>query len=261
LSRSEKVKNFYHTQAAHGQSPRDLLASLRHFHDSLDENERRDALELLGSMGTSDSARELTHLFETCAWRTTRFEILRYLSRHPFQRTLEFLFRIARDPADLPMAEAALETIGSTRLALGARFLTQSLTRVPESLRPAVIRGIALSGDLTLAHDLVRDIGSIAEIPQLKSLVLAAGELKLRAAEPVLLRLAQSRTEPSLSLGFRGTPRSSNHSNRSTPRMRSNIRFSRPRFLKFDFVPPGRSRTTFKNGLSPQVLTPLFHSN
>src|SRR4051812_46882299 len=93
----------------------DLFNKLRTHYHSLHAQDRDEAIDLLGAMNDTDSARELIQLYGDCQWRSTKFKIIRALSQAPVQRTLEFLFRIARNgQQDIPIAEAAIWSLSQT---------------------------------------------------------------------------------------------------------------------------------------------------
>src|SRR6476620_9102389 len=94
--------------------PSESIGSLRSYYHSVHDSEREQVILLLGEMPEADAARELIQLYQDCQWRDTRFQIIRALARHPHQRSLEFLFGLAQTVADLPIAEAAIWSLGQS---------------------------------------------------------------------------------------------------------------------------------------------------
>ncbi len=197
------VRQFYDERLAPLPKRQDQLAGLRRFHHSVKEEERREAIELLASFNDGDAARELIQLYGDCGWRSTRLSILRSLARHGSQRSLEFLFRIARETGDIPLAETAIWSLGQTHAPMAARFLAGFYRDCPEPLRPAAAGAIGQISDHNSAPLLLEDLGrAIAgrKHALVKNLVLTLGELKTRDAVTVLAELAKDRDHAATSL-------------------------------------------------------------
>lgn len=165
-----------------------LLDELRRFYYSLQGEARREVVQLLGAVRHIDASRELMSLYRECEWRTTRFAILQALSEAPFQRSLEFLMRVANERADLPLSEAAVWSLGQSHAPLAARFLVSTWRSGPAVLRPAVTGALGQVPDHTLTREL------LAELP------LAVQANDLRLAKQVILTLAELKVEPSIPL-------------------------------------------------------------
>lgn len=180
------------------------IESMREYFHSLHDTERAEVIELLSaSSESSDSTRELIHIFEECQWRDTRLQIIRTLSRNPNQRGLEFLFRLARTPDDLPIAEAAIWSLGQSHQRLAALFLVNFYTNCDELLRPAVVGALGQIPDRTLAKEFLTQLQPAVQAKNnslVKNLVLTLGELKVKEALPQLQELALQKHNTSISL-------------------------------------------------------------
>ena len=133
----------------------ELLTEVRSRLYSVRVQERGEAVRLLASLDHVDAARELMTLFRECEWRATRLAIVRALGRRPFQRSLEFLMKIAAERTDLPLAEAAVQSLGGSRQAFAGRFLAQLYRHGPPVLRPAVVGALAQIPDRCLVPELL----------------------------------------------------------------------------------------------------------
>ncbi len=196
------VRKYYEAEATLREKRQDQLAALRRFHYSVHEEERREAIEVLGTVGDADAARELVQLYRDCEWRATRFACLRALGRNTSQRGLEFLFRVARGN-DMPLAETAIWALGQTHSPLAARFLTSFYQCASETLKPAVAGAIGQIPDPNLAGLFLKDLAiarASKNISLMKNLVLTLGELRMGEAVPLLIELAKDRTHQPVSL-------------------------------------------------------------
>jgi HEAT repeat protein len=162
---------------------------------SIHEQERNEAIEARAESAEPGADRELIELFHDCQWRTTRLRVARALGRRPTSRSLQFLFRLARTPGDLPMAEAALWALGQSRHRLAGRFLSSFLPACSDELRPAVVSALGQVPERSAAPallDLLPEAIGAGRWALVKNLVLALGELKSQEALPLLRRLATS---------------------------------------------------------------------
>lgn len=144
-------------------------------------------------MNDPDASRELITLYQDCEWRTTRLQILSALSRYPTQRSLEFLFKVAQEPKDIPIAQAAVSALGQSHHPLAARFLVNFFSTCSEFIRPSVVGALGQCPDRTLAPDFIKilPVAITAEDHDLvKQLILTLGELKVHEALPFLIKVA-----------------------------------------------------------------------
>ena len=112
--------------------------------------------------------RDLIEEFEDCSWRETKLEILKELCHYPQPRIIEFLIHCGSQDLDLPLAEAAIGSLGRSKSPLAARFLLHFLDECAQSLQPAVVS--------------------------------ALGQIRFSPAGPALLLLFQSAQKQKLSL-------------------------------------------------------------
>ena len=180
------------------------IAELRAYYHSVHDSERADVIALLGSMDDPAAARELTALYAECEWRSTRLQIIRALAQNPGQRGLELLFQLAQEKQDLPIAEAAVWSLGQTHHVLAARFLVHFYASCDEFLKPTVVGALGQIPDRTLAAQFLAELPRALKANQsalVKNLVLTLGELKVREALPLLQELAADRLQPGTALG------------------------------------------------------------
>ena len=162
-----------------------------------------EVIRTLALMGDADAARALIRLFQDCLWRETRFKIIQALSECPVQRSLEFLFRLARDAGDLTTAESAIAALGRTRHILAARFLAHFYAECPELLKSAVVGAIGQIPDRTLAEKFVSELAPAVEsgnIPLVRNLIISLGEFKTTAALPQIEKLAATSSDSGVRL-------------------------------------------------------------
>lgn len=144
-------------------------------------------------MNDPNAVRELIQIYKYCEWRETKLQIIRELSRYPTQRALEFLFKLAQTPDDIPIAEAALWSLGQTHQRIAALFLTQFYPTCGDILKPTVVGALGQIPDRTLAKELLSELPKAWQAKKLtltKNLILTLGELKVQEALPTLLELA-----------------------------------------------------------------------
>lgn len=174
----------------------DYLSELRSLYHSLDTEERFKSIHNLAQQKSSDSTRELIHIFNECGWRETKFQILKAIVVHPDLRCLEFLCAQAKQREDTPLAEAALGALGETKSIWAARFLSEFYKFAPENLKPACVSALGKLSDRRLLSEFIRDLDKAFKSQQtllVKNLVLALGELKAQAAIPHLIKIAKNK--------------------------------------------------------------------
>ena len=179
------------------------IEELRAYYHSVHDSERADVIALLGSMADPNAARELISLFSECEWRSTKLQIIRAISQNPGNRGLEFLFRLAQEKQDIPIAEAAVWALGQTHHVLAARFLVSFYADCGEFLKPTVVGALGQLPDRRLAREFVEELPRALKANQsalVKNLVLTLGELKVREALPLLESLASDRLQPAIAL-------------------------------------------------------------
>ena len=110
-----------------------------------------ETLQRLRVSDDPQAGRELLFLYEECAWRATRLGVLRELHRFGQPRVLEFLMRVATAQDDIPLCEAAIESLGRSKARVAARFLAASLDTCIEPVKPAVIVALGRLGELSVA--------------------------------------------------------------------------------------------------------------
>jgi len=195
------VRKLYEDFQKNPQEPASLIESLRAFHHSIHAAERSHAIEVLGGLRDPEAARELIQIFNECQWRSTKIQVLKALSKFPTQRSLEFLFRIAQEEKDVPLAEIAVRALGHSHHILAARFLVHLYENGPALLKPYIIGALGNIPDRTLAEDLLKELPLAIETNQMllvKNLVLTLGELKVKEALPVLDCLALRKEHPQM---------------------------------------------------------------
>ena len=179
------------------------IESLRGYYHSVHDFERGEVIELLGSMAEPDAARELIQLYQDCQWRNSRLQIIRVLSKNPTERSLEFLFRLAGSKQDIPIAEAAIWSLGQSHHRLAALFLVRLYGQGDESLRPSVVGALGQIPDRTLVKDFLKELPEAIQSRKLtlaKNLILTLGELKVKEAIPQFLKIAEDRTSPEIAV-------------------------------------------------------------
>lgn len=178
-------------------------SELRHLYHSLNTEERHQAIAELAEQKTSDTNRELIHVFNECGWRETKFQILKNISKNPDIRCLEFLFDQAMQTTDLPLAQAALEALSETQNVLAARFLVEYYLHGQESLKPSCVLALGQLGDRKLIKQFIQDIDELQKNKQvllLKNILLTLGEIKAFEAKECFIQAAQNKTFRDVSL-------------------------------------------------------------
>lgn len=179
------------------------LADLRSLYHSLDTEERNRSILQLAQQKNSDSVRELIHVFNECEWRETKFQVIKALAIHPDLRCLEFLFEQAKQSTDLPLAEAAIESLGESKSAEASQFLISLYVNGHESLKPASALALGKLSNRKLLATFIDDLKLAYGKQQtllVKSLVLTLGELKAQNAVADLVVIAKNKIYRDLSL-------------------------------------------------------------
>ena len=171
---------------------------------SLNDSERFQAIELLAEARTNDAARELIRIYNQCEWRETKIQILQSLAHFYFERSLTFLFKIAANTTDLPLAEMAVQSIAQIKLPLASHFLIESYLQGPSHLKPSIALALAHRCDPTLAVQMVADLKKALDEQHIylaKNLIFTLGEIKFRPATEILMETAHSSQWSDISLG------------------------------------------------------------
>jgi hypothetical protein len=146
-------------------------------------------MEQLVRSDDPDASRALLRHYGECGWRETRLKIIQILGRHPRQRHLEFLFRLALDTSDISIAQAAIDSLGSSHRPLAARFLNHLYRHCAEELRPSVVAAVGELPDRTLVPELLQELQRSTGDGRLlltRNIILTLGELKASEALPHL---------------------------------------------------------------------------
>lgn len=175
------------------------IDELRSYYHSVSDEEREQVIQILGAMPQVDAARELIQLYYDCQWRNTKLQIIRSLAMHPHQRSLEFLFSIAINQVDIPLAEAAIWSLGQSHHRLAALFLIQFYEKCNEYLKPCIIGALGQIPDRTLfikfLSELELALGKNQDLLA-KNIILTLGELKGIEAVPLLHKIATQKNHP-----------------------------------------------------------------
>lgn len=164
----------------------------------LDDKNRAEAIDLLIEEKTSDASRELISIYQNCEWRETKLQILKGLQNFRNQRALQFLFKIALDKKDLPLSEAAVESLSNTQSSLAQRFLFQLYLHGPDYIKNATIKAVAKHPTPHLGEVFLENLERTLQENYLstsKNLILSLGEARDHKAIPKLLELV-SGTHP-----------------------------------------------------------------
>ena len=109
------------------QTTAEIRSQIRSKYHSLKKDERNKAIEQLALFKNTDSMRELIHIFNECGWRETQFQVLKVLPYFIDQRGLEFLYQVALQEKDYPMAEAAIYALSETKNTWAALLLRKCI--------------------------------------------------------------------------------------------------------------------------------------
>ena len=177
--------------------------SLRKVYHSLNSSNRLEALYELANQKKSDANRELIHIYNECQWRETKFQVLQVLAVYPETRALEFLIEIASQTEDLPLAEAAIKSLGETQTKLAARFLNKLFLMGPQLTKPAAILALGRVPDGTLLNEFIQLLPKSCknhEYIMAKNIIVTLGELKAEQALPFLIDVAKNKQQRDLAL-------------------------------------------------------------
>jgi len=172
------------------------ISELRSQYHSLNSDDRLKAITNLASGQNSDSIRELIHVYNECGWRETKFQIIKAMSVYTDIRSLDFLFTIAAQSDDLPLAEAAIYTLGETKNFLASRFLCHLYLFGDLTLKPACALSLGKLADRSLLKHFLIDLEKGYKNQQnllVKNLVLCLGELKALPSVGLLKQIAQNK--------------------------------------------------------------------
>lgn len=162
-----------------------------------------ETIEILKQLKTVDAARELIQLYHNCEWREFKLQILDAVSEIPDQRSIQFLFKIALEPKDLPLSEKAVLSLAQMKHPVALRFLNHQYKVGPSYLKPALIQALASVPDRTLAEDFVSDLKKSYSAQQnllAKNLILALGDFKYLNVADLLFQIAADKKNRDLAL-------------------------------------------------------------
>lgn len=162
-----------------------------------------ETIELLKNFKTVDAARELIQLYNSCEWRDYKLQILEAIAEIPHQRSIQFLFKIALEPKDLPLSEKAILSLAQIKHPLAVRFLNHQYKVGPSYLKPALIQALASIPDRTLAEDFITDLKKSYSAQQhllAKNLILALGDFKYVPAVDFLFQISVDKKNRDLAL-------------------------------------------------------------
>ena len=168
----------------------------KQYYQSTNAENVQKAIDNLVLSGTTDDSRELVYLFSNCVWRETKFSILKALGTFKNNRSFEFLFHIANDETDLPLANAAIESLGQTESLMAARFLENLYSFGHSSKKPILVLALAHLAHRSVAPQFLKDLESALEQNEIllsKNLMFALGELKYLSAKPFILQILKKR--------------------------------------------------------------------
>lgn len=181
----------------------EVRSQIRSKYHSLKKEERNKAIEQLALFKNTDSMRELIHIFNECGWRETQFQVLKVLPYYVDQRGLEFLYQIALQEKDYPMAEAAIYSLSETKNKWAALFIAEMYLNCKENLKPACALALGQISNRSLLVDLMTDLDEALKNQSTllaKNIILTLGELKAHQAVTVLTRVAQNKMHRDLAL-------------------------------------------------------------
>lgn len=104
--------------------PQELERSLAVVSGTLSEDQRAQALEELATSDSPDASRLLMEMLRLTSWSPLQCQIIRALGRFADDRSLEFLYRIARTESDHSLAREAVFAIGLHRHPFAVQLLT-----------------------------------------------------------------------------------------------------------------------------------------
>ncbi len=185
------------------QNTAEIRSQIRSKYHSLKKNERNKAIEQLALFKNTDSMRELIHIFNECGWRETQFQVLKVLPYFIDQRGLEFLYQVALQEKDYPMAEAAISALSETKNTWAALFIAEMYLNCKENLKPACALALGQISHRALLNELMTDLDSALKNQSTllaKNIILTLGELKAHQSVPSLIRVAQNKMHRDLAL-------------------------------------------------------------
>ncbi len=157
------------------------ITALRDYYHSVDLWETSQAIEALKKMASVDATRELIQLYVDCLWRKIKIEIISALGAHSNQRSLEFLFDIAKSDADLSLSHVAIESLGKTQHILAARFLENLYQYGHKAKKTALVLALVKFANTSclelFAVDLKKSLDT-KDFTLAKNLIYALGELR-----------------------------------------------------------------------------------
>ena len=157
------------------------ITALRDYYHSVDLWETSQAIEALKKMASVDATRELIQLYVDCLWRKIKIEIISALGAHSNQRSLEFLFDIAKSDADLSLSHVAIESLGKTQHILAARFLEHLYQYGHKAKKTALVLALVKFANTSclelFAVDLKKSLDT-KDFTLAKNLIYALGELR-----------------------------------------------------------------------------------
>lgn len=185
------------------QNTTEVRSQIRSKYHSLKKDERNKAIEQLALFKNTDSMRELIHIFNECGWRETQFQVLKVLPYFIDQRGLEFLYQVALQEKDYPMAEAAIYALSETKNTWAALFIAEMYLNCKENLKPACALALGQISHRALLNELMTDLDSALKNQSTllaKNIILTLGELKAHQSVPSLMQVAQNKMHRDLAL-------------------------------------------------------------
>ena len=185
------------------QTTAEIRSQIRSKYHSLKKDERNKAIEQLALLKNTDSMRELIHIFNECGWRETQFQVLKVLPYFIDQRGLEFLYQVALQEKDYPMAEAAIYALSETKNTWAALFIAEMYLNCKDNLKPACALALGQISHRALLNELMTDLDSALKNQSTllaKNIILTLGELKAHQSVPSLMQVAQNKMHRDLAL-------------------------------------------------------------
>lgn len=127
-----------------------------------------------------DDVRNLVHEYHVCGWRSRSQEILRTIGKHHHSRSLEFLFKIAAQADDVPMAATAIESLSefqkTDRAALIARFLVGLYPTSKAVIKDTILKTLFHFQNVSIRSSVHQWLMDEKDEHRLDSLIVLAGE-------------------------------------------------------------------------------------
>ncbi len=164
------------------------IGSLRKYYHSVNELERKEAIDLYSAMNNVAATRELILLYYDCEWRSTKLYIIQSLAKSPNERSIEFLIKLATSIDDVPIAESAIWALGASKHSLSSKFLANYYEVADHLIKPFVIAALGHCAERSIVDKLIKDLSCEIDSDNenlLKSLILTLGELKVVEAAPL----------------------------------------------------------------------------